>query len=81
VTEAADPAGRLYGAPRLAATLEGSRTTSLEASVPALLADVLRWSGGASPEDDVSILALEYVGAREEVTVGSLTPGVTAFCG
>jgi len=64
VTEAQNPAGELYGQPRAEQVLrqqtDGAR--SARDLVAALQADVLAFSAGAEPADDLTILALRWLG-------------------
>ena len=64
VTEAQNPAGALYGPPRaqeLMCRLNGGASGARE-WVTALQADVLAFSAGAEPADDLTILALRWRG-------------------
>jgi len=64
VTEAQNPAGGLYGPPRaqeLMCRLNGGASGARE-WVTALQADVLAFSAGAEPADDLTILALRWNG-------------------
>lgn len=63
VIEAADREGRLYGADRLLENVEEAATLALQGAVDFLSKSVCDWCGeGKSPQDDVSILALEISG-------------------
>jgi Stage II sporulation protein E (SpoIIE)/Lipocalin-like domain len=48
-----------FGGERLTAVLASTRALSLKASVAEARRSVERWCGGAEPEDDVSLLAIE----------------------
>jgi serine phosphatase RsbU (regulator of sigma subunit)/CHASE2 domain-containing sensor protein len=66
VAEAQDPSGSLYGherAERLVVDLAQRRADPHEV-VLALQADVLRFAGGAEPNDDLTILVIRWNGAR-----------------
>jgi len=59
IPEAARDDGEEYGLERLVDTLSDARTRPLEESLDAVLTAVDRWTGGAGPGDDISILAAE----------------------
>ena len=64
VTEAQDPAGALYGSARVEAILprlSGGAATA-RGVVDALQADVAAFAAGAEPADDLTILALRWLG-------------------
>ncbi|HTS20524.1 MAG TPA: CHASE2 domain-containing protein [Casimicrobiaceae bacterium] len=66
VTDAKNPRGERYGTARLRAVLsalrEGRRTA--RAVVDAVSADVRAFAAGAEPTDDVTVLALRWIGPR-----------------
>ena len=62
IPEAHVPDGEEYGDERVAHTLLGLLDTDLDASIGHLLDDVWAWTGGAGPNDDVTILAIEIDG-------------------
>jgi len=64
VTEAQNPAGELYGHPRVQARLGAGRdaTHGAHAVVEALHRDVLAFAGSAEAADDLTILALHWHG-------------------
>jgi serine phosphatase RsbU (regulator of sigma subunit) len=64
VTEARDRAGALYGRARLEAFLRRMRDENAPAAriVDALLADVQAFAGGAEAADDLTVLALRWLG-------------------
>lgn len=64
VTEAVSPDGRGFGEERLRELVLATRDEPVRAACDRL-ADALRaWHGGRQPLDDISILGLEYLGAR-----------------
>jgi sigma-B regulation protein RsbU (phosphoserine phosphatase) len=71
VSEAMDPDGELFGDARLLEAIGRGRSVPLPESVAALLAEVERWRGAASAQDDISILAVEV-----SAPVGRGEPGV-----
>jgi serine phosphatase RsbU (regulator of sigma subunit) len=68
VTEAQDTKGRLYGHSRLEALLQAHREAAdaprPSRLVEALHADVLAFAAGAEPADDLTILALRWLGVK-----------------
>ena len=63
-TEARDTEGRLIGADKILSWLENGRALPI-AQLPQLLSDCINdWAGGTHPEDDISILAIEYAPER-----------------
>ena len=63
VTEAADPAGALYGRARLEALLSGLGAASSTTEVgEAIGRDVAAFTGGAEPSDDMAVLVLRWLG-------------------
>jgi serine phosphatase RsbU (regulator of sigma subunit) len=65
VTEALDPAGRLYGTERVATKVLALRSLAASASavVDAVRADVKAYVAGSDPSDDTTVLALRWLGA------------------
>jgi len=59
IPEAHVPGGEEYGDERVAHTLERCFDRDLDESINHLLDDVWAWTGGAGPNDDVTILAVE----------------------
>ncbi len=59
IPDATDASGERFGDARLLEAIRRGRTASLEESVAALLAEITRWHGAPSPQDDLSILAVE----------------------
>lgn len=59
VPEAMNPAGEQFGNARLLASIGQARSETLEASVVFILEEISRWHGSASPQDDISIVAVE----------------------
>jgi sigma-B regulation protein RsbU (phosphoserine phosphatase) len=62
VTEASDGAGGQFGSDRLLSGLGRTRGSSPQAMIEGLLSDVTAFSSGASQNDDITMLALNYVG-------------------
>ncbi len=64
VADAQNPAGEHYGSERLRSLLAQLRTRGLTARavVDAIGADVREFVGNADPADDVTVLALRWVG-------------------
>lgn len=82
VTEAADPAQRLYSEGRLKACLDGLGGGKPEALCKAVLADVDRFAGKAPQFDDITMLCLQYRGHGRRLSVAAEVgqlPKVTAF--
>lgn len=63
VHETMDDDGRIFGQTRLIETLERKRSSPLDDQIRDLLDEITRFSASAGFHDDVSILALEYLGA------------------
>jgi adenylate cyclase len=63
VTEAAGPAGQLYGRERLEALLAplGDGTSAADIG-EAIRRDVVAFTGGTEPSDDMAVLVLRYIG-------------------
>ncbi len=61
ISEAMNPAGHLFGDPRLLATIADSRDLPLRASVDHLMAAITAWHGTAKAHDDLSVLAIEML--------------------
>src|SRR5262245_8998431 len=59
ITEARDAAGEEYGEKRLAAALERWAKEGAEALVRHLEADLLAFTGGAPPQDDLTLVAIQ----------------------
>ncbi len=62
IPEAASPANKPFGDQNLLAALDRTREMPIEASVEGLVGDVTQWCGEAGQKDDVSVLALEFLG-------------------
>lgn len=73
VTEAMDSAGRQFGDARLLGAIGQWRSEPLHEGTNALLGEIARWQGSESPQDDISILAIEIsaVSAPGKPGVGS----------
>jgi len=59
VPEAMDAAGKQFGNTRLLNVIGLARSEPLQESVATLLREIARWHGFESPQDDISILAVE----------------------
>lgn len=62
ITEAANGAGQLYGHARLERVLSGMNGATPEELVDGLRRDVMEFVAGAEPADDMSVLALRWMG-------------------
>jgi adenylate cyclase len=62
ITEAGNPAGQLYGHARLERVITRMNGATPEELVEAIRADVLQFVDGAEPADDMSVLALRWMG-------------------
>jgi adenylate cyclase len=63
VTEAMNPRRELYGAARLRALLGDLKSGSAQETVAAIGADVRRFTSGAEPSDDLTLLCVRWNGA------------------
>lgn len=59
VPEAMNPVGEQFGNARLLAAIGQARSETLQMSVVFILEEISRWHGSASPQDDISIVAVE----------------------
>jgi len=66
VGEARNPAGELYGTPRIGATLARLAADAMSAAALAegLRRDVDAFTAGGEPADDITVLTLRWNGAR-----------------
>jgi sigma-B regulation protein RsbU (phosphoserine phosphatase) len=66
VADAQNPAGERYGSQRLQQRLAGLTLagTDAHALVDALCADIRSFAAGTEPTDDVTVLAVRWVGPR-----------------
>ncbi|MGH8481405.1 MAG: CHASE2 domain-containing protein [Nevskiaceae bacterium] len=62
ITEAANPEGQLYGHARLERVITRMNGATPEELVDSIRADVLEFGAGAEPADDMSVLALRWMG-------------------
>ena len=62
ITEAANAAGQLYGHARLERVITRMNGAPPAELVEAIRADVLAFVAGAEPSDDMSVLALRWMG-------------------
>jgi phosphoserine phosphatase RsbU/P len=67
VTEAMDSRDRLYSDQRLEQFLASNRDSSPRQIIGDLVSDVRHFAGGAPQSDDITVLALLYVGATEKM--------------
>ncbi len=67
VTEAMDPAGRLYDEDRLVSVLQSTDFGSVDEVVKASTDDVWRFQAEAEQADDVTVLAVEFIGRARGV--------------
>jgi adenylate cyclase len=63
VTEAMNPRGELFGAPRLLAALAASASSEPQAVLAAVREDVRRFAAGAEQSDDVTLVCVRRNGA------------------
>ena len=73
-TEAMDPDGEPFGDARILAAIDHSRSKTLKEGVADLLAQIERWRGTASAQDDISILAVEVSAAASRGAPGAGSP-------
>lgn len=76
VLEAMDPAGKQFGAVRLLEAIEQGRSEPLKNAVATLLGLIAQWQGPERPQDDISILAVEFGLTPGPDEPGDETPGV-----
>ena len=57
--EAAKPGGERFGDARLLRAIDRVRTKPLQQGITELLEEIEQWQGGESPQDDISMLAVE----------------------
>ena len=62
ITEAANAAGQLYGHARLERVITRMNGATPDELVSSIRADVLEFAAGAEPADDMSVLALRWMG-------------------
>jgi sigma-B regulation protein RsbU (phosphoserine phosphatase) len=53
--------GECFGEARLQEAINQSRAKPLREGLASLLGEIARWQGGAKPQDDISLLAVELV--------------------
>ena len=71
VTEAMDSAQRLFSETRLADLLVSSRQPSAQALVEEIAAEVRQFENGTEQSDDITLLALGYLGKKTEKTTAT----------
>lgn len=64
VTEAMNPAAELYGEKRLVSAAHGRETENVREFIAVIRKDVHGFSNGANQSDDITMLALKFVGTR-----------------
>jgi sigma-B regulation protein RsbU (phosphoserine phosphatase) len=74
VTEAIDAAGAFYDEPRLLESARRLDPPSMEALVAAVRSDVARFAQGAVQSDDITMLALRFLGGRAATPVAGGEP-------
>jgi sigma-B regulation protein RsbU (phosphoserine phosphatase) len=67
VPEAMDSSGKAFGEAQLLASIGQGRSELLDVHVVGLAESIVRWRGIETPQDDVSILAIEFSGATKVV--------------
>jgi sigma-B regulation protein RsbU (phosphoserine phosphatase) len=68
VTEAMNVAGELYSEGRMVEMLSDANLQSVEDMVSETVIDVRRFEGDAEQADDVTVLAVQFLGGREQET-------------
>jgi sigma-B regulation protein RsbU (phosphoserine phosphatase) len=66
IYECRNPAGRAFGKNRFYETIEKHRHLPIRSLVDAVFAAVKAFRRGAKPDDDISLLGLEYTGSKLE---------------
>lgn len=79
IPEAMDSAGKQFGNQRLMQTICKGRAESLKTSMAILLEEITQWHGSASPQDDISILAIEIM--RDSIVTGAAVENFAALNG
>ena len=64
VPEAMGPAGEPFGVARLLEAIGRGRSEPLQTGMNTLLGKIARWYGSESPQDDISVLAVEVSAPR-----------------
>ena len=62
IPEAMDADGQVFGGDRLLAAIERTRGEPLDRAVDSLLEELGHWTGSAGLRDDVSLVAVEFLG-------------------
>jgi sigma-B regulation protein RsbU (phosphoserine phosphatase) len=65
--EAMDSDGKAFGEAQLLATIGQRRSELLDDGVAGLAESIVRWRGVETPQDDISILAVEFSGPAQEI--------------
>jgi sigma-B regulation protein RsbU (phosphoserine phosphatase) len=82
VPEAMDSDGKAYGETRLLSSIGQARSESLDYGVATLAESIADWRGPEKPQDDISILAVEFSVAPDVVHLVAqslMGPPVTAY--
>jgi len=58
--DAMNPAGERFGDARLMDAIDRARPKPLREGIANLMAEITRWHGGETPQDDISILVVEF---------------------
>jgi len=61
--DAMNPVGERFGDARLLDAIDRGRTQPIREGIAAMMAEITRWHGGESPQDDISILGVELAAA------------------
>jgi sigma-B regulation protein RsbU (phosphoserine phosphatase) len=67
VTEAMNPSAELFGEERLVSAAVGRQTEDVRTFIDVIRKDVLEFSNGANQSDDITMLALKFIGKRTTV--------------
>ena len=82
VPEAMNADGKAFGEAKLLAAIGEGRSELLDYGVATLAESIAQWRGLEKPQDDISILAVEFSAAAEVVRLGAqslMGPAVTTF--
>ena len=79
VTEATDLAEKLYGDARLLTVLSGQQGADVRSVCTAIKADVDAFAGEAPQFDDITMLALRYLGTRGALKELTVIPSLESF--
>ncbi len=62
--DAMNPSGEHFGDARFLEMIGRVRSATLQQGIATLMEEIARWQGGERPQDDISILAVEVLGAQ-----------------